>query len=103
MTGRLRETYLKIYQHYYDSEKVELCLTQRDLDGFTVLERLSSLKLYEFLQITLFNRIANGLWNSKTDIGGSLFSQSTSYDLLFVNKLRFKEDREQKLRFYERR
>ena len=40
------------------------------------------------------------MWESKTDIGGSVFDLSTSYYLLFNNSLNFKEDSEQRHRFY---
>ena len=35
----------------------------------------------------MVNRFVSGMWESKTDIGGSVFDLATSYDLLFANKL----------------
>ena len=49
------------------------------------------------------NRIISGRWNSKTDIGGSLFEMSTSYNLLCRNKLKYLDDKERRSRFYEPR
>ena len=91
---KMRKTFIKIYENYYEPEKVEILLSQKDVDGKTVLQYISDLKFYEFLQINHVNRIVNGQWNSKADVGGSLFEMSTSYDLCCRNKLRFKEDRE---------
>lgn len=45
------------------------------------------------------NRIVNSLWESKTDIGGSIFDLATSYELVLHNKIENKEDREQMRRF----
>ena len=86
----MRDTFMKIYENYYEPEKVEILLKQKDFDGKTVLQYISDLKLFEFLQINHVNRIINGLWNSKADVGGSLFEMSTSFDLFCRNKLRFK-------------
>ena len=99
----MRDTFMKIYENYYEPEKVEILLKQKDFDGKTVLQYISDLKLFEFLQINHVNRIVNGLWNSKADVGGSLFEMSTSFDLCCRNKLRFKEDTERSKRFYEPR
>ena len=91
---KMRETFIKIYESYYEPEKVEILLGQKDTRGKTVLQYISDLKFFEFLQINHVNRIVNGQWNSKADIGGSLFEMSTSFNLFCRNKLRFKEDRE---------
>ena len=43
------------------------------------------------------------MWESKTDIGGSVFDLSTSYYLLTKNRLTFKEDNEVRNRFYNKK
>jgi len=59
--------------------------------------------MYKFLQINTVTRIVSGMWESKTDIGGSVFDLATSYDLTFTNKLTDQEDNELRKRFYVRR
>lgn len=100
---KVRSSFIKIYENYEDPEKLEILLKQKDLDGKTVLQYINDLKYFDFLQINHVNRIVNGLWNSKTDVGGSLFEMSTSYDLCCRNKLRYLEDKERRGRFYEPR
>lgn len=68
-----------------------------------MLQYVNDLKFFEFLQINNVNRIVNGLWNSKTDIGGSLFEMSTSFNLLCRNRVRYLDDKERRSRFYEPR
>ena len=75
-------------------------MKQKDFNGISVLQHLSNLKMYRFLQINHINRIVSGMWRSKTDIGGSVFDKATSYHLVFVNKLTQKEDNELYKRFY---
>lgn len=43
------------------------------------------------------------MWHSKTDVGSSVFTLATSYDLVFKNHIRFKEDRERRKRFNQPR
>ena len=50
-----------------------------------MLQYLARLKMYKFLQLNMINRIVSGMWESKTDIGGSIFDLATSYDLTFTN------------------
>ena len=83
-------------------EKIESLLKQKDVKGVTVLQFLSELKMYRFLQINHINRIVSGMWRSKTDIGGSVFELSTSYNLTFINKLEHLEDNEVYKRFYNK-
>ena len=52
-----------------------------------MLYYLGKLQMYNFMQLNMVNRFVSGMWESKTDIGGSLFDLATSYDLLFTNKL----------------
>ena len=59
--------------------------------------------MYNFLQLNMVNRFVSGMWESKTDIGGSVFDLATSYDLLFANKLNYEEDSERRKRFYKLR
>ena len=68
-----------------------------------MLYYLGKLQMYNFLQLNMVNRFVSGMWESKTDIGGSLFDLATSYDLLFANKLNDEEDSERFTRFYKRR
>lgn len=51
----------------------------------------------------MVNRIVSGMWDSKTDIGGSVFDLATSYDLISTNKLDNRQDSERRKRFYKRR
>ena len=71
--------------------------------GVNVMQYISELKLYKFLQINHVNRIISSLWESKTDIGGSVFDLSTSYEQIFVNQLSYSEDNEVRRRFYKER
>ena len=60
--------------------------------------------MFDFLQLKHVNGVVGQMWQGKSDVGGSVFSMSTSYQLLFRNEIRFKEDREsQRLRFYKHR
>ena len=91
---------MSIYTDYYHPEKMEILLQQKDLQGRSVLESLARLKVYKFLQINYVNQIISSLWESKTDIGGSIFDLATSFDLCCRNRVRNKEDREVRRRFY---
>jgi len=64
-------------------------IKQEDIRGKAVLQYIAELKLYRFLQINHVNRIVSQMWESKTDIGGSVFDLSTSYYLTFTNKVRY--------------
>lgn len=66
-----------------------MMLKQQDIKGVSVLQYFAKLKLYRFLQINHVNRIVSQMWESKTDIGGSVFDLSTCYYLTFVNKVRY--------------
>ena len=68
-----------------------------------MLQSLARLKMFKFLQLNMINRIVSGMWESKTDIGGSMFDLATSYDLTFTNKLDYQEESERRKRFYMRR
>lgn len=100
---KINENMVAIYSKIFMPDQVEALLKQRDIDGVSVLEYMSELKLYKFLQINQINRIVSGMWHSKTDVGSSVFTLATSYDLVYRNKLRFKEDRERRKRFNEPR
>ena len=91
---------ISVLQQMHRPKEIELMLKQEDIRGKSVLQYIADLKLYKFLQINHVNRIINQMWESKTDIGGSVFDLSTSYYLLFNNSLNFKEDSEQRHRFY---
>jgi hypothetical protein len=76
-----------------------MMLKQHDIHGNTVLGYISKLKQFNFLQINHINRIVNQMWESKTDIGGSMFDLSTTYYLTCTNKLSYQEDNEPRKRF----
>ena len=60
--------------------------------------------MFNFLQLTHVDGVVGQMWQGKSEAGGSVFSMSTSYQLLFRNEIRFKEDREsRRLRFYKHR
>jgi hypothetical protein len=59
--------------------------------------------MYNFLQLNMVNRIVSGMWDSNTDIGGSVFDLATSYDLLFANNLNDEVDSERRKRFHKKR
>lgn len=65
-----------------------------------MLQYIADLKMYRFLQNNHVNRIVSQMWDSKTDIGGSMFDCATSYHLAVVNKVRYQEDSELRQRFY---
>ena len=97
------EHFVTTFENYSKHEKLEILLQQKDLRGKTTLEYLSELNLHRFLQINHVNRIVSRIWESKTDISGSIFDMATSYDLCFKNKMRYMEDHEKHNRFYESR
>ena len=59
--------------------------------------------MYKFMQLNMVNRFVSGIWESTTDIGGSVFDLATSYDLLFANKINDEEDLGSSKRFYKLR
>jgi len=89
-----------VLQQIYRPKEIELMLKQEDFVGKSVLHYLSELKLYSFLQNNHVNRVVNQMWESKTDVGGSLFELSTSYFLVTQNRLSFREDNEARKRCY---
>ena len=91
---------VEVLEHIYRPKQIELMLKAEDIGGKSVLVYIAELRLYRFLQINHVNRIVNQMWESKTDIGGSVFDLSTSYYLLNVNQLRYQEDNELRKRFY---
>jgi len=91
---------VEVLEHMHRPKEIELMLKQEDIKGKPVLQYIAELKLFRFLQINHVNRIVNQMWESKTDIGGSVFDLSTSYYLTFQNKVRYQEDNELGKRFY---
>ena len=87
----------------YRPREIELMLKQEDIHGKSVLQYIAELKLYRFLQINHVNRIVSQMWESKTDIGGSMFDLSSTYYLLFTNRVNYQEDNEIRRRFYQPR
>ena len=72
--------------------KLEKMLRYVNNFGDSTLDLLGELNQYSILQSKIVNRIISSVWESKTDISGSLFDLSTSYNLIFRNKLSYKED-----------
>ena len=103
--GELVTLFTSICNNYGLPDRANVLLRQRGWYGTnTVLEYISALYLFDFLQLKHVNRVVGQMWQGKSDVGGSVFSMSTSYQLLFKNEIRFKEDREsQRLRFYRPR
>ena len=101
VNDKFQEIVASVYDYMDEPERTECLLKQKDFKGISVLQHLSNLKMYRFLQINHINRIVCGMWRSKTDIGGSVFDKATSYHLVFVNKLAQKEDNELYKRFYK--
>ena len=87
-------------QNVTQPKEIELMLKSEDITGKSVLLYIAELKLYRFLQINHVNRIINQMWESKTDIGGSVFDLSTSYYLTVTNSTNYQEDNELRKRFY---
>ena len=100
ISEQMHEGLHQVMQNIYRPREIEMMLKQEDIRGNSVLAYISWLKLYHFLQINHVNRIVNQMWESKTDIGGSVFDLSTTYYLTFTNKLRYLEDNELRKRFY---
>ena len=83
---------------------MQVLLNQRDINqGWNVIEYMAELEMMRMLQISQVTKIVTGLWQSDTDIGGSIFDLATSYDLTFTNKLKYREDNEFRRRFYQPR
>jgi hypothetical protein len=99
ISEHLKESLYNVLQNIRGSRQIEMMLKQQDIRGNTVLGYISKLNLLNFLQINHVNRIVNQMWESKTDIGGSVFDLSTTYYLTFTNKLRYLEDNEPRNRF----
>lgn len=100
ISEQMHESLQQVLQNIQRPREIEMMLKQKDVRGNSVLSYISTLKLYHFLQINHVNRIVNQMWESKTDIGGSVFDLSTCYYLTFTNKLRYLEDNEPRKRFY---
>ena len=98
-----QENFFVIFEHFQAPERIESMLKQKDIHGVNILQYLAKLNMYKFLQINMVTRIVSGMWESKTDIGGSMFDLATSYDLTFTNKLNDQEDNELLKRFYMKR
>ena len=90
----MTEKFVAIYENISDPDKLLVNLQQQDFRGISVLQYLSMLNMYRFLQINHVNRIVSGLWWSTTDVSGSVFELGTCYDLTFNNDLEFYEDTE---------
>ena len=84
---QMHDKFHAIYGYLYEPDKIETQLNQQDVKGVTVLQYLAKLKLHKILQINHVNRIVSGMWQSKTDVSGSVFDLATSYDLTFENDL----------------
>jgi len=89
-----------VLEHMQRPKEIESMLKQEDFAGKTVLQYVAELKLFDFLQNNHVNRVVNQMWESKADVGGSLFELSTSYYLVSENQLTFREDNEVRKRFY---
>lgn len=99
---KLHSDFASVLTNMNSYKEIESMLTQVDtITGKTVLTYLADLELYTFLQINHVNRIANQIWSSKTDIGGSVFDFSTCFYLVTTNKLNYLEDNELRKRFYK--
>ena len=97
------DNFVGIYNEFYYPSEVEVLLEQKDRRGRTVLELISSLKIYPFLQINYTNRIVSSIWESKTDIGGSIFDLASNFRLACRSNLKDKQDHEIATRFYTAR
>lgn len=75
----LQENVSTILDNFNLPRVVQKWVKQRDLQGVTVLEKLSALNQYKILQSTLIDRIIRDYWNSKVDICGDLLEVSSAY------------------------
>lgn len=102
--SRIEDEFISVFEKFDDSNQIYELLIQKDINkGWTVLEYVAELNMFKLLQINSVSRIVMSMWESKTDIGGSIFDLATSYDLTFVNKLEYREDSELRQRFNQPR
>ena len=52
---------------------MKILLSQEDFKGISVLQYLSKMQVFKFLQINHVTRIAGGMWWSTTDTSSSMF------------------------------
>ena len=94
------DKFTAIYTNTTNPQKMKILVKQQDFRGISVLQYLSKMQVFKFLQINHVTRIAGGMWWSTTDVNGSMFQQATCYDLAFNSDLKHYEDNEIHKRFY---
>ena len=64
---------------------------------------MARLQLYKVMQTNVTDRVIKDTWNSRVDISGSIFENSTAFNYIFYNYFSSNEDFESKRRFYHKR
>jgi hypothetical protein len=64
---------------------------------------MGMLSLYKIMQTKIADRIIQDYWMSKVDVSGSMFENSTPYNILKFGKFEYMEDFEENRRFYHKR
>ena len=95
---QVEESLIRLLNTMDDKKGLYKIFLQRDIMGNTSLDLMVNLNLYKVLRVELIDRITREVWASRHDQSGSLADFSTSYKLLFTNKLRFEEDQEKRER-----
>ena len=79
LEAELATLFTSIYGTYPYPARMEILMSQRSVEGKSVLEYIASLHLFEFLQIKHVFRVVDALWAGSADAGGSILSMATSY------------------------
>ena len=78
-------------------------LEQTDLENYSTIDLIAKLQLHQVMQTNVTDRVIKDTWNSRVDVSGSVFENSTAYNYLYYNYSSSKEDFESKRRFYHNR
>lgn len=100
---QLTQSLITMLQDIYDPYKVRLMLNQTDIENYSTIDLMAKLQLHRVMQTNVTDRVIKDTWNSRVDVSGSVFENSTAYNFLFTDYFKSKEDFEEKRRFYQSR
>ena len=90
---------LKIQKEMEDDDHYREIILDKALNGKETIKLIQELGLYALLNNDMAEKVVKSFWESNYNVSGSLFSVSTSYQLLFNYPLDSKYDYEKKLRW----
>ena len=89
-----------LLDNLYMPQIIKNQLKQKDLMGYTALERLAELDMLEILQTKIVDRILKDIWSSKIDVSGTIMDNSSCFTILRYGDIGYDEDFEFRYRFY---